>query len=278
MKLDAHQHYWKLSRGDYGWLTPELGVLYRDYLPEDLKPLLATNGIDRTIVVQAAPTVEETEFMLELSNSEESIAGVVGWLDLEADDFGKQLERLRQHPRFVGLRPMLQELEDEQWILQDRVLENVKLMADWRVPLDILINPGHLPHIVRLLEAVPGLRGVVDHLAKPDIRSGVFEPWSRDLAEVSKHEGVYCKLSGMVTEADPNGWKTEDFTPYVHHVVEHFGTKRVMFGSDWPVCLLAADYGQVVRLLEDALPGGLDPEAMEDIFGGNAAHFYGISQ
>ncbi len=274
MRIDAHQHYWKTERNDYGWLTPESGPLYADYMPDDLRPHLQANGIDKTIVVQAAPTVAETEFLLSLCEREKTLAGVVGWLDLDADDFPEQFARLRSNRYFVGIRPMLQDLDDDAWILRPRVIQSLKRLADEQFPIDLLIFPRHLPHIITLLEQLPGLRAVIDHLAKPGIKDGVLDPWRDDIAAIARHANVYCKLSGMVTEADMRHWKTADFVPYVHHVFDVFGPQRVMFGSDWPVCLLAADYSQVCRLLADALPQRLSERDRSAIFGGNAIDFY----
>lgn len=275
MRIDAHQHYWKLDRGDYGWLKPSAGILYRDYLPSDLTPHLKQTAIDQTIVVQAAPTLAETEYLLELCEQEPTLAGVVGWLDLESDDFTAQLERLSGNPYFLGLRPMLQDLEDDTYILRPKVLRALEQMAERQTPLDILVFPRHLPHIKRMLDQVPGLRAVIDHLAKPSIADGTLEPWSTEIARItSDHPQVYCKLSGMVTEADHETWKPEDFIPYVHHIVASFGPERILFGSDWPVCLLAASYQEVVALLESVLPEGMAPADKEKLFGANAAVFY----
>jgi L-fuconolactonase len=274
VKVDAHQHYWKVDRGDYGWLTPETGVLYRDFLPADMKPLLAECGIDRTIVVQAAPTIDETEFLLTLCEEEQTLAGVVGWMDLEADDFAAQFLRLRRNPYFVGLRPMLQDLDDDAYIVRPKVIESLRLLASHQFPLDLLVYPRHLPYVLRLIDQLPELRAVIDHVAKPSIADAVLEPWRGLMKDIAAHPTVYCKLSGMVTEADHRRWKPEHFTPYVHHVLECFGISRVMFGSDWPVCLLAAEYGDVYRLLQEVLPSGLSEEDLDKLFGGNALEFY----
>lgn len=274
MRIDAHQHYWKLERGDYGWLTPDHGVLYRDYMPEDLQLHLATHHIDRTIVVQAAPTIEETEFLLDLCEREKTLAGVVGWLDLEADDFERQYERLRRNRYFIGLRPMLQDLADDAYILRPHVLRSLERLAKDSFPLDLLVRPRHLPHLAKLLKRLPQLHAVVDHLAKPNIATGEWEPWRHDLAQLADYPGIYCKLSGMVTEARHRAWQSADFTPYVRHVLDVFGISRVMFGSDWPVCLLSADYAQTIHVLEAALPSEISASDREALFGGNALKFY----
>jgi len=278
MRIDAHQHFWLLERGDYGWLTPSLTKLYRDFLPGDLEPELQKAGMDRTVLVQAAPTVAETEYMLSLCEESPRIAGVVGWLDFEADDFEEQFLRLRENPYFVGLRPMLQDLEDDRWILRPKVISALRILEKHGFPLDILIFPRHLPVIRELMDIVPNLRGVIDHLAKPYIKDGIFQPWAEQIAELAKYPNLYCKLSGMVTEADHEGWRSNpaQFAPYVRHVVSSFGYDRIMFGSDWPVCLLAASYAEVVSLLESSLPEDMTDEQRRLLFGGNAARFYGL--
>ncbi len=274
VRMDAHQHYWKVNRGDYGWLTPDSGSIYRDFLPEDLHPHLNRCGISQTIVVQAAPTVAETEFLLELANEEPTVAGVVGWLDLSADDFPAQFERLQLQPKFVGIRPMLQDLPEDDWILQEPVINNVALLDEQNFPIDILVFPRHLPYIVQLLERFPTLRATIDHLAKPYIKDRVVEPWSALMTQIAAFPSVMCKLSGMVTEADHQHWKPSDLRPYVEHVLNVFGPNRVMFGSDYPVCTLAADYETVYQTLVDLLPNELTGPQLERIFGGNAAEFY----
>ncbi|NEU30199.1 amidohydrolase family protein [bacterium LRH843] len=274
MKIDSHQHFWKLSRGDYGWLKPEMEVLYRDYFPEDLIPHLQEHEISKTIVVQAAPTMEETEFLLDLYEKTDFIAGVVGWIDLESDEFSKHYRRFRQHKGFVGLRPMLHDISDDRWILRPKVMEHLKLLVEEDFPLDILIFPRHLPHILELLDELPGLRAVIDHCAKPYIAKGELEPWKSEIDKVAKYKNVRCKLSGLITEAEHNKWTVEDLKPYVSHVVNTFGPESVMYGSDWPVCLLSGTYSQVHNALVETLPKELSQEEIEKIFGGNTREFY----
>ncbi len=278
MRIDSHQHYWKLSRGDYGWLTPDMGVLYRDYLPSDLEPILERHSIDKTVLVQAAPTVAETDFMLALAAEHDSIGGVVGWLDMGNPGFPRLFEQYRQKPAFVGIRPMLHDLSDDAWVAQPLVLENLKLLAAHDFPFDFLVRPQHLPHVLHVLEQVPNLRAVIDHIAKPLIEDQVFEPWGAHISAIARHDSVYCKLSGMVTEADHANWTPDDLKSYVDHAVACFGTERVMFGSDWPVCTLAASYDAVIGSLEEILAPQLDAASLAQVFGGNAARFYGISR
>jgi L-fuconolactonase len=274
MRIDAHQHYWKMDRGDYGWLTPELSVLYRDFLPNDLIHHLHQHNLDQTIVVQAAPTLEETDFLLSLSEESDTIAGVVGWLNLNDPDFPIHYERFSQHPKYVGFRVMIQEMPDASAILEPHFVEAFQYFAEKDVPVDLLVVSHQLEPVVQLLKLVPGLRAVIDHIAKPRIADGVIEPWKSQMTAIAKHPKLYCKLSGMVTEANHMEWKREDFAAYIQHVIEVFGTERVLFGSDWPVCLLAAEYDDVVDVLTQALPGNWSEADKARLFGLNAKEFY----
>lgn len=270
--IDAHQHFWKLDRGDYGWLDNASDLLRRDFLPADLLPTLRRYGVERTIVVQAAPTPAETEYLLDLAAENDFIAGVVGWLDLESDEFVVDLERLKARPKFLGLRPMLQDIGDDRWILRQQVLEVLRHMEAMDVGFDILALPRHLPHVVEAVRQVPGLRAVVDHMSKPPIASGLLEPWKAGIAELAALPNIHCKLSGLVTEADHELWSVDDLRPCVEHVLDCFGPDRLIWGSDWPVCGLAGEYGEVLAASQLALPPHLrgDP----GIFGDNAARFY----
>ncbi|HEY8971637.1 MAG TPA: amidohydrolase family protein [Puia sp.] len=283
MKIDAHQHFWSTKRpNDYGFLTPAAGVLYKDYFPGDLKPSLEAAGIDYTILVQAAETEEETQWLLDLVRDVDYVAGVVGWVNFDTDPetFLQRLDAFRRDPKFVGVRPMLQDLSDDRFIVRPRVLENLRIVASLDIPFDILVYPRHLPHIYEMLQQVPGLRAVIDHLAKPEIRDRRIEPWLSWMQKIGLFPNVWCKLSGMVTEADHKSWKRQDFEPYVYGIVNSFGMHRVMFGSDWPVCLQAASYAQVYNLLKEILekfPEKPTHTQQEAIFGGNAAKFYKLN-
>ena len=274
MRIDSHQHYWQVSRGDYHWMTPDVPVLYRDYLPADLRPLLSERGIQKTILVQAAQTIAETNFLLQLAETDNSIAGVVGWLDMESPEFPAQFERYRENPKFIGLRPMLQDLPDDDWIVRPRVLDALQRVADADFPFEFLTYPRHLPFVLKVLESFPTLRAVLDHISKPEIRIGKLEPWRTWIAQVAQHQNLFCKLSGMITEADHQRWSPDDLRPYVDHIVQCFGTDRLMFGSDWPVCLLAGSYSQTIEVLKELLPSNLVEADDRKIFGGNAEHFY----
>jgi len=275
MRIDAHQHYWRIGRGDYGWITPEMPALYRDLLPANLKPLLAEHNIGGTIVVQAAPTLEETAYILGLAEEEESILGVVGWLDLLDPRHRDHYERFARHPKFVGFRLMIQEMPDTERILEPAFVEALRSYADEDVPVDLLVRSAQLGTLVRLLELVPNLRGVVDHLGKPPIKDGAaFEPWLTEMRRIAAFPGIRCKLSGLATEADHRGWRYEDFAPYVSSVAELFGPTRVLYGSDWPVCLLAASYDEAAAIVDRGLPGHWGESERRALHGENAKEFY----
>lgn len=274
MRIDAHQHYWKISRGDYGWITPEIITLYKDFLPNDLASHLQDHNIDQTILVQAAPTIEETEFLLELSNESESIAGVIGWLDLEDPNYQTQYSHFKKHPKFLGFRLMIQDMPDETVILKENYIKALHYFVEEDVPIDLLFVHHQLPTVIQLLEKIPNLRGVVNHIGKPDIAKQVFEPWKNEMRQIAKHKSIYCKLSGMVTEANHDNWKKDDFSTYIHFILDEFGMDRVMFGSDWPVCLLAGSYDDVVSVLEYSLPKDISESDVNKLFGENALRFY----
>jgi L-fuconolactonase len=277
MRIDGHQHFWKIDRGDYRWMSPDIAKLYRDYLPADLAPHLTKHRIDRTIVVQAADTVEETDFLLGLAAENEFIAGVVGWLDLESPDFARQFDHYRKNPKFIGLRPMLQDLPDDAWITRPSVLRSLRIIAEADFPFDFLTYPRHLPYVMRALDKVGPMRGVIDHISKPEIKHHNLKPWQELLKQVAKHSTLYCKLSGMITEADHDRWTLEDLRPYIDHAVNCFGWDRVIFGSDWPVCLLAGSYDQVIDAVHEILHPQMDAEAEHKLFGLNAMAVYKLS-
>jgi len=280
IRVDAHQHFWSIARDDYGWLTAALPRLYRDMLPADLAPLLRRSGIDRTIVVQAAETDAETDYLLGLAAQNEFIAGVVGWTDLAAPDAPSRIERMARDPRLVGLRPMLQDMADDEWLLRDAVAPAIAAMAGNGLRLDALIRPRHLPMLLRFAERHPDLPIVVDHAAKPEIRNGAFDVWSSDVERIARNTHAYCKLSGLVTEAATD-WSSETLAPYVDALLAAFRPRRLMWGSDWPVLLegypahAAEPYtdwcNTAARLIER-----VSRDDRAQIFGGTAAAFYGI--
>lgn len=278
MRIDSHQHFWELDNPFTNWPTEDLQPIYRDFLPEDLEEHLNKHGIDKTILVQAAPKVDETDFLLQLAENNERIAGVVGWLDLSSDQFPEQFFQYKNHPKFVGIRPMLQDLPDDRWILKEKVKKNIQILVEHDFPIDILIFPRHLPHIIELLDEFPTLRAVIDHCAKPNIKEKQWEFWAEGIEQVAKYESTMCKISGLVTEADHESWKITDFKPYIEHVVHCFGTNRVMFGSDWPVCLLAATYDEVIEIFTTHLPENLSEDEKKAVFGTNAMKFYKLNK
>jgi L-fuconolactonase len=276
MRIDAHQHYWKLERGDYDWMSaPAVAPIRRDFLPRDLVPELEKHRIDRTVVVQAAATVAETDFLLGLASEHPSISGVVGWLDVESPDFASTLARYARNPKFLGIRPMLQDLPDDRFLVRPRVIENLRELVRVGRTLDLLVLPRHLPVALTALGELVGIRAVVDHCAKPDLRSGSLDAWRDGMARIAEHPNVVCKLSGLFTEA-PAGANARDLAPAIEHVLTAFGQDRLLFGSDWPVCTLAASYDRVVGVLAEVLGARLTPDCERKLFGENAARFYRI--
>ncbi|WP_274648747.1 amidohydrolase family protein [Paenibacillus humicola] len=276
IRIDSHQHYWLTSRNDYGWLQPSLGSMYADYMPEHLKPHLIRFRIDKTIIVQAAPTAEETDFLLELAEREETVAGVVGWLDLESADFEEKLSHYRRNPKFVSFRPMIQDLPSD-WIIREDVIGRIKHLTEAGFRMDLQANPRHLSYILQVLEQVPEWHAVIDHIAKPAIGQKEWEPWASQMERIAAYPHIMCKLSGMVSGRTGAPWSKEDIAPYAKHVIDVFGKKRVMFGSDWPICLYSATYGSVVDLFEYCLDDSWTEEELAGVYGGNAARFYGLN-
>lgn len=276
MRIDAHQHFWDINRQDYGWLTPDLKGLYRQFQPNDLRPHLVEQRIGLTVLVQAAPTMAESDYLLELYQEHDFIAGVVGWVDLDTEDAPQHIDRLNKRGGFLGVRPMLQDIPDETWILRPRVLKNLAYLRDAGLTLDLLIQVRHLELVPTLLDAIPGLRAVIDHAAKPNIAERQWDPWSHWITQIAGYQNVMCKLSGLITEAAPGVWNASDLKPYIDHLLSTFGTERVMFGSDWPVCNLAGSYRDVVEALERCLPDSYTDQETYQLFGGNAADFYRI--
>jgi len=277
-KIDAHQHFWQISRGDYAWMTEEVADIRHDTLPADLAPLIKAQGIDGTIVVQAADTVSETEFLLSLAEATPFIKGVVGWVDLEADTVLETLSRLSQNPWFKGIRPMLQDIEETRWIARPKVIEALEQVTEMGLRLDALITPRHLDVVAEIAQALPDLPIVIDHCAKPEIAS-TKEPgtvWRNGMARLAKCPNVMCKISGLANEAGPD-WNVGQLKPTVDHVLQVFGPTRLMWGSDWPVLNLAGHYDGWHTVAEQLL-SHLTPDEKIAIFGGTAQHFYGLEQ
>lgn len=271
--LDAHQHFWAVDRGDYGWMGP--GPLRRDFGPEDLAPLMTASGITRTILVQAAETEAETGFLLGIAARTDFVAGVVGWLDMTAADFPARLSHYRAQPKWVGLRPMLQE-HDPEAIADPRFRAALAEVARQDVPFDILTHPRHLPEIVRAVQATPGLHAILDHISKPDMTGPVESGWLAGITALAAVPGLHCKISGLVTEAGAD-WTAERIRPFVTAVAQAFGPDRLVFGSDWPVCTLAASHGDVVNLARTLLGDLFPAEDLQRIFETNGLRFYRIA-
>ena len=274
--LDTHHHLWKPERGDYFWMKPELRIA-RDYMPEDLAPLLRQAGVGGTILVQAADTEAETDFMLGLAGNTDWIAGVCGWLDMDSDDFPARLAHYMANPLWRSFRPMLQDLDEPDWILKPRVLKHLAHVAEVGARFEVLTRLPQLPYAVEAIKRTPGLKAVVNHISKPDIAGGAMEPWASQIGELRDFPEVYCKVSGLVTEADPDRWTPEDLRPYVAHILDVFGQDRVMFGSDWPVALLAASsYGDVMNAIRTIVGPLLDMSGHRKFFRDNGEKFYGL--
>ncbi len=273
-RIDAHLHYWRIDRGDYGWLTPALGPLYRDHLPHDAEPHLSAAGIEGLVLVQAAPTEAETRFLLDIGKTDRRVRGVVGWVDMTARDAPDRLAALAADPLLKAIRPMWQDLPDDGFMHRPEIQPVYRAMVDLGLRFDALAKPRHLPLMPRLLDRHPDLALIVDHGAKPDIAGGGLAAWRRDLAEVARRPRVFCKLSGLVTEGAA-GVTADALRPYVETLIELFGPERLVFGSDWPVCTLRCAYGEW-HAMARALTDTLGAAAQAAIFGGNAKRFYGL--
>jgi L-fuconolactonase len=275
MRIDSHQHFWSLQRGDYHWLTPGLETLYQDFLPPDLEPMLQAAGVERTILVQAATTVVETQYLLSLAGRHSFIAGVVGWVDMDEPATAlDDLRHLQGDACLLGVRPMIQDIADPDWMLRDQLTPVFEQLIASNLRFDALLRPPHLQNLRRLLDRHPKLPCVIDHAAKPDIASASWQPWADDMAALAAGTNCYCKLSGLLTEA---GARTDDdaLRPYVEHLLQCFGAQRLMWGSDWPVLTLASHYGDWIQQSERLLRhlGAVEQEA---IFGATAKAFYGL--
>ena len=274
MRIDSHQHFWKYSETEYPWIgkgTP----LQRDWLPADLEREAAKVGINGSVAVQARPTLEESRWLLELADKSPFIKGVVGWVDLQSEKVGDDLAALSKHQKFVGVRHVVQS-EVADFMLKPEFLRGLAALHAFDFTYDLLLFPKHLPSSVKVVEKLSHQRFVLDHIAKPMIRAGMLQPWKDDLRELAKHQNVFCKISGLVTEAKLKDWKKEDFRPYLDVVFEAFGEDRVMFGSDWPVCLLAGSYEQVHGLAADYFKQ-FSSAVQEKFLGGNAVKFYKLA-
>jgi L-fuconolactonase len=273
MRIDSHQHFWKYNAVRHSWITDEMSLLKRDFIPENLDEERKANRIDATIAVQADPSEDETLFLLQLAERNSSIAGVVGWIDLCSPQAAQRARFFSQFAKLRGFRHIAQDEPDDRFLVREDFVRGIACLRQFNFTYDILIYPKQLPAALELVSHFPEQRFVIDHMAKPEIKARNRSAWAVLMQKVAAHPNVYCKISGLVTEADWHQWKKEDFHPYFDVVFDAFGPKRLMFGSDWPVCLLAASYQQVVGIVEDYVQD-CAADIKEKIFGGNATEFY----
>lgn len=274
VRIDAHQHFWRYRASDYPWIDERMGTLQRDYLPADLRPQLDAIGFDTSIAVQARHAEEETEWLLALSDEHPWIAGVVGWVDLSAPDARDRIARLARHPKLVGLRHIVQDEPDDRYLLGEAFCRGVSELGAFGLTYDVLIFARHLPVAIEFVARFPDQPFVLDHLAKPDIRRGAIDTWARDIRRLAQFPNVCAKISGLVTEADWSNWSADDLRRYIAVAYDCFGPDRLMIGSDWPVCLLAADYARAMSVAIDFL-AGQPGDAVAAVFGGTAGRMYG---
>lgn len=279
MRIDAHQHFWIYSAAQYGWISDEMAELKRDFLPKDLKPLLAgqafDGSFDGSIAVQARQDLDETRWLLELADQNDFVKGVVGWVDLCSPDLPAHLEEFGANGKFVGVRHILQAEPDDEFMLQPEFRRGIARLAERGLTYDLLLYPRHLSVAVKLVREFPEQRFVLDHIAKPAIADGLMDPWQRDICELAQFGNVFCKLSGMVTEARWKEWTKQDFRPYLDVVCEAFGRGRLMIGSDWPVCTLSGSYQETMGIVMDYVRQSMADE-IDDILGGSCMRFYGV--
>ncbi|MFO0922428.1 MAG: amidohydrolase family protein [Pirellulales bacterium] len=275
MRIDSHQHFWFYEPREYPWIQKEWNIR-KDFLPHQLRPILERHGLDGCVAVQARQSLEESRWLLEVADRAEIVRGVVGWVDLRSPEVDKQLASFASHSKFVGVRHVVQDEPDDRFVLQERFIKGISKLERYGLTYDLLLYPKQLPASIELVRRFPDQPFVLDHISKPLIAKQVMEPWRADIQKLAEFPNVYCKVSGMVTEAEWNGWKREDFHPYLDVVVEAFGPSRIMYGSDWPVCLLSAEYDAMFGIIEHYFQSFSDREKA-GIFGGNAIRFYGLS-
>jgi L-fuconolactonase len=275
MVIDSHQHFWRFNPVRDAWITEEMAAIRRNFLPGDLALELEANGVDTTIAVQADQSEAETEFLLGLAEGNPRIAGVVGWVDLRSPEIESRLKHFSSFKKLRGVRHVAQAEADDRFLARPEFVRGVEHLARFELTYDILIYPRQLPAAMELVAKLPEQKFVVDHLAKPQIKAKKIEPWAALIRELAANPSVYCKVSGMVTETDWKNWKANDFEPYLDVAFDAFGAERLMFGSDWPVCLVSATYAQVKSIVESYVDRHM-PQAKAAIFGENVKNFYGL--
>jgi len=275
MKLDCHVHMWKFDADEYKWIAPTNEVLRHDFLPEDLARLQEPLGFEGAVVVQARQSLKETEFLLDLADAHENVRGVMGWVDLRSDDARVQLERFADHPRFCGVRHVVQDEPDDRFIVREDFVRGVRALTSFDLVYDILIVARQLPATIEFVRMFPDQSFVVNHNAKPDYKSGELEPWATHMRELAGHPNVTCKASGMVSDYRDEHWPAGTFEPYLDVIFEAFGPDRVLIATDWPVCLVGADYAETMSVVLDYI-ADLSPSEQAAVTGDNAARVYGI--
>ncbi len=275
LKIDSHQHFWKYDPVRDSWITEDMGVIRKDFFPEDLEPILKDNGIDGCVVVQSDQSEKENYFQISNADKHDFIKGIVGWINLSASNIEERLEYFSQFKKLKGYRHVLQGEPQRDFMLRPDFLNGISLLNKYNFTYDILVFPDQLKFVKQFVAKFPEHRFVIDHIAKPYIKDSILNGWQDDMNAIAEHKNVFCKISGMVTEAKWDNWLKTDFDPYMDVVVNAFGTDRVMFGSDWPVCLVAAKYNEVLDIVKDYFSGYSDNER-EKVFGGNAIKFYSL--
>jgi L-fuconolactonase len=275
MRIDAHQHFWKYTAAEYGWIDDAMARLRRDFLPSDSAREMARAGFDACVAVQARQTLDETRWLLSLADAHSTIAGVVGWVDLRAgaDRTRAQLAAFQAHPRLVGIRHIVQSEPDDRFLLRPEVLEGIAVVGEFDLAFDLLIYTRHLPIAAECVARFAGQRFVLDHLAKPNIREGDIDQWERDIRVLARLPNVFAKLSGLITEADWHGWTPDHIRPYLDVAFDAFGWERLMIGSDWPVCLAAGEYAQALGVVRDYV-AAREAHEQDAILGANAERFW----
>ncbi len=275
MTIDSHQHFWKYEPVKHSWIDDEMSVIRRDFLPSDLKKVYQENKVDGCVAVQADQTLAETDFLLKLAKENDFIKGVVGWADLRDENIDTVLERYFGQKKLKGWRHVVQGEADHNFLLRPNFLRGISFLEKYEYTYDILVFPHQLGAVLEFVKHFPHQKFVIDHIAKPYIKDGFYHGWATLMKEIAKHENVHCKVSGMITEADYNNWTAEQLHPYMYLVLEAFGTERLMYGSDWPVCLVAGNYGQVKDTVVDFIKT-LSATEQNAIMGQNAVEFYNL--
>lgn len=275
MRIDSHQHFWMYEKQQHAWINDAMHIIQKNFMPADLQPVLKKNNIDGCVLVQVDQTEDENIFQLKNASGYDFIKGVVGWVDLQAMDIGERLQHYQQFKKMKGFRHILQDEKDRALMLRPAFKRGIGLLNAYNFTYDILILPDQLQYTHELVKSFPDQRFVIDHIAKPDIKNKKINDWEKDMRALASYKNVYCKISGMVTEADWHHWNIKDFFPYLDIIVQTFGTKRIMFGSDWPVCLVAASYEQMMAIVQEYFSSFSENE-QNDFFANNAIKFYNL--